>query len=131
MFASPEAREKSRGATDLGRYAKIDICLISPPGVILHRGYLDRAAQQNLALEIVEIIARAPLYICAMPRTGAPMSVRMTNCGELGWLSDKELWLSLCPSPPGDGRCSAGHPQGASSRLGASRQVIRRRRKPA
>jgi alkylated DNA repair protein (DNA oxidative demethylase) len=61
-----------------------------PPGVSLHRGYLDRAAQENLAFEIAEVIARAPLYISTMPRTGAPMSVRMTNCGELGWLSDKE-----------------------------------------
>ena len=52
-----------------------------PPGVSLHRGYLDRASQENLALEIAEIIARAPLYTCAMPRTGALMSVRMTNCG--------------------------------------------------
>ena len=61
-----------------------------PPGVILHRGYLDRAAQQSLALEIAEIIGRAPLYTSTMPRTGAPMSVRMTNCGELGWFSDQD-----------------------------------------
>jgi alkylated DNA repair protein (DNA oxidative demethylase) len=71
-----------------------------PPGVVLHRGYLDRVAQQDLALEIAEVIARAPLYSCAMPRTGAPMSVRMTNCGDLGWLSDKEGGYRYVPCHP-------------------------------
>jgi alkylated DNA repair protein (DNA oxidative demethylase) len=71
-----------------------------PPGVSLHRGYLDRASQENLALEIAEIIARAPLYTCAMPRTGALMSVRMTNCGELGWLSDKDGGYRYAPRHP-------------------------------
>jgi DNA oxidative demethylase len=71
-----------------------------PPGVILHRGYLDRVARRNLALEIAEIIARAPLYVSTMPRTGAPMSVRMTNCGELGWLSDKEGGYRYVPRHP-------------------------------
>ncbi len=71
-----------------------------PPGVSLHRGYLDRAAQQNLALEIAEIIARAPLYTSTMPRSGAPMSARMTNCGELGWLSDKEGGYRYVPRHP-------------------------------
>ncbi len=71
-----------------------------PPGVSLHRGYLDSAARQNLALEIAEVIARAPLYTCTMPGTGAPMSVRMTNCGELGWLSDKEGGYRYVPRHP-------------------------------
>ena len=71
-----------------------------PPGVILHRGYLDRAAQQNLALEIAEVIGRAPLYTCTMPRTGAPMSARMTNCGRLGWLSDREGGYRYVPRHP-------------------------------
>jgi alkylated DNA repair protein (DNA oxidative demethylase) len=61
-----------------------------PPGVALHRGYFDPVARKNLALDIAEVIARAPLYTCSMPKTGALMSVRMTNCGSLGWLSDKE-----------------------------------------
>ncbi len=32
----------------------------------------------------------APLYTPAMPSTGKEMSVRMTNCGTLGWVTDKE-----------------------------------------
>lgn len=31
----------------------------------------------------------APLYTPRMPRTGKPFSVRMTNCGRLGWVSDQ------------------------------------------
>lgn len=36
------------------------------------------------------VIAEAPLLTPAMPRSGNPMSVRMTNCGPLGWVTDKE-----------------------------------------
>jgi alkylated DNA repair protein (DNA oxidative demethylase) len=32
----------------------------------------------------------APLFQPRMPRTGQPFSVKMTNCGPLGWVSDKE-----------------------------------------
>ncbi len=32
---------------------------------------------------------RAPLYTPRMPKTGRPMSVRMTNCGPLGWVTDE------------------------------------------
>ena len=60
------------------------------PGAFHYSGFLDEAAQAALAEEIAEVIARAPLYVSTMPKTGAPMSVRMTNCGALGWVSDKE-----------------------------------------
>ena len=36
-----------------------------------------------------EAIKTAPLFIPVMPRTGRPFSVRMTNLGSLGWVSDK------------------------------------------
>lgn len=51
---------------------------------------LDLRAQRALLGEIREIIARAPLYTPTMPRSGKPMSVRMTNAGPLGWVTDKE-----------------------------------------
>ena len=60
------------------------------PGVTLTPGYLDRAAQQELLAAIRAVIAAAPLYQPRMPRSGKPMSVRMTNCGELGWVTDTE-----------------------------------------
>jgi alkylated DNA repair protein (DNA oxidative demethylase) len=51
---------------------------------------LDRAAQGALLAELRTIIAAAPLFTPAMPVSGKPMSVRMTNCGKLGWVTDKE-----------------------------------------
>ena len=36
------------------------------------------------------MIERAPLYIPAMPKTGRPLSVKMTNCGPLGWVTCRE-----------------------------------------
>ncbi|WJR68869.1 alpha-ketoglutarate-dependent dioxygenase AlkB [Neorhizobium sp. CSC1952] len=53
-------------------------------------GYLDRAAQERLVGLIRGIVTEAPLYVPEMPGTGKPMSVRMTNCGPLGWVTDKE-----------------------------------------
>jgi alkylated DNA repair protein (DNA oxidative demethylase) len=36
------------------------------------------------------VMEQAPLFTPTMPRSGKPMSVRMTNCGPLGWATDKE-----------------------------------------
>jgi alkylated DNA repair protein (DNA oxidative demethylase) len=52
-------------------------------------GFLDRSAQEALAAAVNEIIAQAPLYAPRMPSSGSPFSVRMTNCGPLGWVSDQ------------------------------------------
>ena len=53
-------------------------------------GYFDGAAQAKLIDLIRQVTALAPLYTPRMPKTGKPMSVRMTNCGSLGWVTDKE-----------------------------------------
>jgi alkylated DNA repair protein (DNA oxidative demethylase) len=50
--------------------------------------YLDRATQQALLAALREVMRQAPLYTPRMPRSGKPMSVRMTNCGALGWITD-------------------------------------------
>jgi alkylated DNA repair protein (DNA oxidative demethylase) len=71
-----------------------------PPGVELHRGHFDAAAQEALARDVAAVIARAPLYTSTMPKTGAPMSVRMTNCGAYGWFSDKERGYRYEPRHP-------------------------------
>jgi len=73
------------------------------PGAVLHRGYLSPAAQEKLAREIAEVIARAPLFTPRMPGTGKPFSVRMTNCGPLGWVSDKERGYRYEPRHPETG----------------------------
>jgi DNA oxidative demethylase len=58
------------------------------PGVVHYPGYLDRSAQEALRDAVREIVAAAPLFQPRMPRTGKAFSVRMTNCGALGWVSD-------------------------------------------
>jgi alkylated DNA repair protein (DNA oxidative demethylase) len=58
-------------------------------GLRLHPGYLDRSAQDALLLALRDVVRRAPVYTPRMPKTGKPMSVRMTNCGPLGWVTDE------------------------------------------
>jgi alkylated DNA repair protein (DNA oxidative demethylase) len=58
------------------------------PGLTYHPGYLDRAAQEALLGDLRDAVQAAPLFVPRMPRTGKPFSVRMTNCGRLGWVSD-------------------------------------------
>lgn len=58
-------------------------------GIIHHPQALDRAEQEHLVEVIRTVVAEAPLYVPVMPGTGRPMSVRMTNCGTLGWVTDK------------------------------------------
>jgi alkylated DNA repair protein (DNA oxidative demethylase) len=57
-------------------------------GLAYHPDYFDRGAQDALLAEIRAIVAEAPLFQPVMPRTGKPFSVKMSNCGPLGWVSD-------------------------------------------
>ncbi|WP_157014428.1 alpha-ketoglutarate-dependent dioxygenase AlkB family protein [Mesorhizobium xinjiangense] len=59
-------------------------------GVIYRPGYFSRAEQEALVEDIRAVVAAAPLYTPQMPRSGKPMSVRMTNCGPLGWVTDRD-----------------------------------------
>ena len=65
---------------------------------------LDREAQIALLATIREVVAEAPLFTPAMPRSGKPMSVRMTNCGPLGWVTDKERGYRYQATHPETGR---------------------------
>ncbi len=89
--------------------------------------YFDRVRQEDLVEIIRTILTEAPLFQPVMPRTGKPFSVRMSNCGPLGWVSDingyryqathpvtgrpwppmpqmlTELWQTVAPkSPPAE-----------------------------
>src|SRR5262245_53575084 len=64
--------------------------------------YLDRPAQETLLAALSTVLAGAPLYTPRMPKTGQPLSVRMTNCGPLGWVSD-ESGYRYQPSHPETG----------------------------
>jgi DNA oxidative demethylase len=50
--------------------------------------YFPPSAQKGLVAEILGLLETNPLYTATMPRSGKPMSVRMTNLGPLGWVSD-------------------------------------------
>jgi DNA oxidative demethylase len=58
------------------------------PGLMLHRNWFDRAGQEALVETLRRNLQQAPLFTPVMPKTGTPFSVRMTNCGLLGWVSD-------------------------------------------
>jgi DNA oxidative demethylase len=67
-------------------------------------GLLTEAGQTALIAEIRRVIAAAPLFTPAMPRTGKPFSVAMTNCGPLGWVSDQEGGYRYQPVHPQTGK---------------------------
>lgn len=71
-----------------------------PSGIRHLPGYLDKARQEALVEIVRGIVADAPLYTPAMPKTGKEMSVRMTNCGALGWVTDKERGYRYQPTHP-------------------------------
>jgi alkylated DNA repair protein (DNA oxidative demethylase) len=60
--------------------------------------------QATLLAEIRRIVGRAPLFVPRMPRSGTPMSVRMTNAGPLGWVTDKEGGYRYQATHPESGR---------------------------
>lgn len=64
--------------------------LVFPEGFRHLPQYLDEQEQQALVEEIRTVVAKAPLFVPVMPRSGQPMTVRITNCGPLGWVTDKE-----------------------------------------
>ncbi|MEO0543224.1 MAG: alpha-ketoglutarate-dependent dioxygenase AlkB [Pseudomonadota bacterium] len=63
---------------------------VLPKGVRHIPMALNIEEQRSLLEEIRAVVKQAPLYVPTMPRSGKPMSVRMTNCGVLGWVTDKE-----------------------------------------
>ena len=65
---------------------------------------LDRTAQAELLAELRTIVAASPLFTPTMPRSGKPMSVRMTNAGALGWVTDKERGYRYQATHPDTGR---------------------------
>jgi alkylated DNA repair protein (DNA oxidative demethylase) len=75
----------------------------APGGLRFYPGYLDRARQQALLAELRRIFEAAPLFTPRMPRSGRPFSVRMSNCGPLGWVSD-ERGYRYQPTHPVTGR---------------------------
>lgn len=59
------------------------------PGVFHWPGRLAPVEQAALLAELRAVARKAPFFQPRMPKTGKPFSVRMTNCGTLGWVSDE------------------------------------------
>lgn len=60
-----------------------------PPGTRLFRRHLAPEAQRGILDEVSRIMEEAPPIRLQMP-TGPWMINRLTNCGELGWISDRK-----------------------------------------
>jgi DNA oxidative demethylase len=86
--------------------------LVVAPGVTFWPLRLDAAEQTTLLNDVLTGVAQASFFDPTMPRTGKKFSVRMTNFGPLGWVSDaakgyryehihpttKEPWPSIPPA---------------------------------
>lgn len=79
--------------------------MIERNGFAIHKGYLDRAAQEVLAEDLRGVAEAAPFFQPMTP-WGKPMSVRMTAAGKYGWMTGKggyhyaERHPSGTPWPP-------------------------------
>jgi DNA oxidative demethylase len=71
-----------------------------PPGLAYLPDHFDAEAQAALVTDIRAVVAAAPFFVPEMPRTGKPMSVRMTNCGPLGWVTDRTGGYRYQPTHP-------------------------------
>jgi alkylated DNA repair protein (DNA oxidative demethylase) len=72
-----------------------------PSGFAHYPMYFSPTQQRALIDAISHGVAQAPFYQPTMPRTGAPLSVVMSNFGPLGWVTDRE----------GGYRYQSGHPK--------------------
>lgn len=72
-----------------------------PPGFSHHPLYFSPEQQAALINAVKTGTSQAPFFQPTMPRTGAPLSVVMSNFGPLGWVTDKDSGY----------RYEAAHPQ--------------------
>jgi DNA oxidative demethylase len=74
------------------------------PGVRFLAEHFDARAQAALLASIQDVLEHAPYFRPTMPRTGKPFSVAMSNCGDLGWVSDKDRGYRYQATHPDTGR---------------------------
>ena len=75
----------------------------SQAGCRLYPQALDRLEQERIVAILRALLVDAPLFQPVMPRTGKPLSVRMSNCGSLGWVADQQGYRYQ-PSHPVTGK---------------------------
>ena len=72
-------------------------------GLLYFPDFFSRPEQEALVAALRDCVRAAPLFTPRMPGTGKPFSVRMTNCGALGWMSDMERGYRYGPLHPATG----------------------------
>ena len=71
-------------------------------GFLYYPAFLDSAAQSAILREIERAVVEAPFFTPHMPQSGRPFSVRMTNLGKLGWVSDRKGYRYQATHPETD-----------------------------
>ena len=74
-----------------------------PDGFAHYPGYFSPDQQAVLINAVKAGVEKAPFFIPRMPRTGQPMSVVLSNFGELGWVTDQERGYRYDPVHPKTG----------------------------
>ncbi len=69
-------------------------------GFEIHKDFLDRSAQHEVADAVRDVVRQAPLFRPDTPY-GKPMSVRMTAAGTYGWYADKTGYRYVKAHPGG------------------------------
>lgn len=82
-----------------------------PEGLVLYRRRLEPAAQALILAGLAQVLAAAPPFRPVMPTSGRPFSVRMSNAGPLGWVSDRDGYRYE-PRHPATGRPWPAIPEG-------------------
>lgn len=113
-------------------------------GFEIHKARLSPEAQATL-VEDLRLVAAAAPFVTPVTPGGKPMSVRMTSCGALGWVSDRsgyryqprhpsgvpwppipqavlDLWRALC-SAERDPDCCLVNWYGETARMGLHRDA--------
>jgi alkylated DNA repair protein (DNA oxidative demethylase) len=74
-----------------------------PDGFRFLPEFFSRREQEALMADVVQAADETPFWRTCMPRTGQPMSVKLTNMGSLGWVSDKDRGYRYERAHPGTG----------------------------
>ena len=69
-------------------------------GLVILKGALDRATQEQIRDDIRDIAKTAPFYSPLTP-WGKPMSVKMTSAGQYGWYTDRKGYRYITEHPNG------------------------------
>lgn len=84
-----------------GKGAKITQTSLDIRGFRIFKGYLDKAAQNDLVEALRGVVRDAPLFSPMTPY-GKPMSVSMTSAGKYGWYADRSGYRYETRHPNGN-----------------------------